>query len=193
MDYFQHIQKLHDQLRSVIATGPDGSETGMDEAMRIGIDMIGSVNRNNGKVMIIGNGGSAAIASHLSIDLARNGGVPAMTFNEATSLTCFGNDFGYEHVFSHQVALNGDKNDLLIAISSSGASENILNAVAKARSRGCSVMTLSGFRSDNPLRSKGDLNYYVSSDHYGRVELSHMTLCHALIDMSGDSWSKEHV
>ncbi|MES9959617.1 MAG: SIS domain-containing protein, partial [Sedimenticola sp.] len=165
----------------------------MDEAMRIGIDMIGSVNRNNGKVMIIGNGGSAAIASHLSIDLARNGGVPAMTFNEATSLTCFGNDFGYEHVFSHQVALNGDKNDLLIAISSSGASENILNAVAEARTRGCSVMTLSGFRSDNPLRSKGDLNYYVSSDHYGRVELSHMTLCHALIDMSGDSWSKEHV
>lgn len=185
LNYIEHIGKLHNLLTDAEASDHLGQPISMDVALQQAIDTIGTVHGAGGKVMIVGNGGSAAIASHLAIDLVRNGGVAAMTFNDASSITCLGNDFGYTEVFTRQLALHSRPGDLLIAISSSGASANILNAVDEAKKRGCSVMTLSGFLNDNPLRSMGKINFYVESDHYGRVELSHMTLCHALLDLSG--------
>ncbi len=73
--------------------------------------------------------------------------------------------------------------DVLVAISSSGRSENILRGVEAARGKGCEVITMSGFTSDNPLRKTGRLNFYVPSDSYGYVEISHLTLCHCILDM----------
>src|SRR5271156_2379328 len=109
------------------------------------------------KIIFIGNGGSAGIASHLAIDFSKNGGLRAMAFNDPAALTCLGNDLGYEQVFAKQLELHLRSGDLLVAISSSGRSPNILNAVAVARSGGCRVATLSGFSADNELRRAGDL------------------------------------
>jgi D-sedoheptulose 7-phosphate isomerase len=135
------------------------------------------------KIMIVGNGGSAGIASHTAIDFSKNANLRALAFNDSSALTCLGNDFGYEHVFAKQIEFHGKPNDLLIAISSSGGSPNILNAVAAARARNIRVVTFSGFKADNALRRSGDLNFYVPASEYGFVEMAHQALLHALLDL----------
>lgn len=134
------------------------------------------------KVLFIGNGGSAAIASHMAIDFWKNGNMPAMAFNDGSLLTCISNDFGYQHVFEKPIEMFAGTGDVLFAISSSGKSDNILRGVAAARTKGCKIVTLSGFKEDNPLRGIGDLNLFVSSMEYGQVEVIHQYICHWILD-----------
>ena len=135
------------------------------------------------KLMFIGNGGSAAIASHMATDFTKNGNLRTVSFNDGSMLTCLGNDLGYENVFARQIEMHARLGDLLVAISSSGRSANILKGVAAARAGGCAVLTLSGFNADNPLRRAGDVNLWVNSGEYGFVEVAHLALCHAVLDM----------
>jgi D-sedoheptulose 7-phosphate isomerase len=134
------------------------------------------------KLIFVGNGGSAAIASHMATDYSKNGDVRSIALNDSAMLTCLGNDLGYERVFAKQIELHARPGDLVIAISSSGRSANILNAVKAARSAKCTVVTFSGFTDDNPLRGLGDINFYIASDRYGFVEIGHLTICHAILD-----------
>jgi D-sedoheptulose 7-phosphate isomerase len=113
------------------------------------------------KIIFVGNGGSAGIASHLAIDFSKNGGLRSLAFNDASALTCLGNDLGYENVFAKQLDFHARPGDLLIAISSSGRSPNILNAVKAARAHDCKVVTFSGFTEENDLRKTGDVNFYI--------------------------------
>lgn len=136
-----------------------------------------------GTIFFIGNGGSAGIASHMAIDFTKNGGMRALAFNDGAYLTCLGNDLGFDQVFAKSLDMHARSGDLLIAISSSGRSANILNGVRIARDRGCAIVTLSGFGADNPLRAMGDLNFYIGSGEYGFVELSHLTLIHTALDL----------
>lgn len=135
------------------------------------------------KVIFAGNGGSAGISSHLAIDLAKNAGVPSICFNDASLITCLGNDFGYENWMAHALRLQAHKGDCFVAISSSGKSRNILNAVAKAREMGLSVVTLSGMAPDNPLRGLGDADFWIDSRSYNLVETAHQFLMMAVIDL----------
>jgi D-sedoheptulose 7-phosphate isomerase len=135
------------------------------------------------KIVFIGNGGSAGIASHLAIDFSKNGGLRALAFNDPSALTCLGNDLGYENVFAKQLDFHARPGDLLVAISSSGRSPNILAAVKMARSRDCRVVTFSGFTEGNDLRRTGDVNFFVRSGEYGFVEIAHLALCHAILDL----------
>src|SRR5215469_7099210 len=135
------------------------------------------------KIIFVGNGGSAGLASHLAIDFSKNGGLRSLAFNDASALTCLGNDLGYENVFAKQLEFHARAGDLLIAISSSGKSANILAAVAAARTAKVGVVTFSGFGRDNALRLAGDLNFYVRSGEYGFVEVAHLSLCHAILDL----------
>lgn len=129
--------------------------------------------KERAKLIFIGNGGSAAIASHQAMDFFNNCNIKTLTFNDPVLLTCMANDFGYENVFSRPIAVKAEKGDILVAISSSGKSQNILNAVQAAKERGCHIITMSGFGPDNPLRKEGDINFYVVSDSYRFVEATH--------------------
>ena len=131
--------------------------------------------------MLVGNGGSAAIASHIAVDLSKNAGIRATAFNDASALTCLANDYGYEDVFRKQVLYHGARGDVLVAISSSGKSPNILRAAETANNI-MPVFTFSGFEADNPLRQMGDLNFYVPSNSYGLVETAHQLLLHYVVD-----------
>ena len=111
------------------------------------------------------------------------GGLRSLAFTDASALTCLGNDLGYENVFAKQIDFHARRGDLVIATSSSGNSPNILNGVSAARDRGCHVVTFSGFKDDNKLRRLGDVNFYVSSLQYGFVEIAHLSLCHAILDI----------
>jgi len=138
------------------------------------------------KLIFVGNGGSAAIASHMATDYSMNGGVRSLALNDGSMVTCLGNDLGYEQIFAKQIELYARKGDLLVAISSSGRSANIVQAVIAARKACCAVITFTGFTAENPLRRLGDLNFYIASERYGFVEIGHLTLCHAVLDFLCD-------
>jgi D-sedoheptulose 7-phosphate isomerase len=134
------------------------------------------------KVILAGNGGSAAMASHVAVDLTKAARIRSINFNEADLLTCFANDYGYENVFEKAVEYYGDKGDLLVLISSSGQSKNVLNAAKKARGMGIGVVTLTGFKIDNRLRQMGDFNLWVDSTSYNVVEMTHHVWLVAIVD-----------
>ncbi len=170
-DYFARLQEanaLGDSLMDKVAATRDAF-TAAKEA--------------GGKVAIVGNGGSAGIAAHIAIDLAKNGRVPAVCFNDAAQITCLANDYGFENWLAHAVRMNLRKGDVLVAISSSGKSPNILNAVGAARDLGLSVVTLSGFLPDNPLRALGDINFWADSRAYNIVETVHQFWLMSVIDL----------
>ena len=105
-----------------------------------------------------------------------------MAFNDAALLTCISNDFGYDNVFAKPIEMFARAGDILVAISSSGKSENIIKATRMALSKKCKVISLSGFNKNNPLRSLGDVNFYVPSCSYGQVEVMHHSICHCMLD-----------
>jgi D-sedoheptulose 7-phosphate isomerase len=180
-DYYNH---LAGQLCRVMVTDDTGAALTQGEAVSRVIGWARAAHADGRKLMFIGNGGSAGICSHMATDYSKNGNMRALAFNDGSMLTCLGNDLGYENVFAKQIDLHGAKGDLLIAISSGGRSQNILNAVAVARRRGCRIVTLSGFGADNPLRKLGDINFYLASGQYGFVEVGHLAICHAILDFA---------
>jgi D-sedoheptulose 7-phosphate isomerase len=137
----------------------------------------------SGRVIFVGNGGSAGIASHLAIDLSKNASVPAACFSDASMMSCLANDYGFEQWLAYAVRLNARAGDCLVAISSSGRSKNIINAVAKAREMKLDIVTLSGMNPDNPLRTLGDVNFWVDSRSYNIVETAHQFWMMAAIDL----------
>lgn len=178
----KYVSELGACFLKAEVSGENTAPLDFDAALQQALKLILKTKSTGGKVIFIGNGGSAAIASHQAVDFWKNGKVRAIAFNDSSLLTCVSNDFGYEQVFERPIDMFAEGSDVLIAISSSGQSENILRAVDKAKSKKCSVITLSGFKPDNPLRRKGQLNFYVPSESYGLVEISHLIICHYLAD-----------
>jgi D-sedoheptulose 7-phosphate isomerase len=146
-------------------------------------DLLLDVRRRGSKTIIVGNGGSSAIASHLAIDFAKNAKIPVICFGDAAQITCLANDYGYENWLMAAIRMNGKEGDALVAISSSGKSPNILNGVAAARELGMSVVTLSGFTAENPLRKLGDINFWIDSKAYNIVETAHQFWLMSVIDL----------
>lgn len=138
--------------------------------------------RKHKKVIIVGNGASAAIASHVSVDLTKNAGIRTINFNEYDLITCLANDYGYEKWVEKALQFYAEADDVIILISSSGSSENIINAAKKAKEMGLTVITLSGFGKDNPLKGLGALNLWVDSGEYNIIETIHQAWLLALVD-----------
>lgn len=170
-------------------TDIQGIERSLEQGTRAALDLLLTTKRGGGNVYIIGNGGSASVASHIANDFCNIGELRVMTLHEPTSLTCFTNDYGYERAYAVQIEKMARKGDLIIAISSSGKSRNIVNAAVAMRNYAGYVITLSGFSATNPLRHIGDLNYWVPSHEYGLVEIAHLFALHHWSDRMGFEWA----
>ena len=138
---------------------------------------------NKSKVYIVGNGGSASIASHVSVDFAKVARVPSSTFNNSNLITCFANDYGYENWVVEAIKAYTNINDLIILISSSGTSKNIVNAAQYCKDNNIDLITLSGFTKDNPLSTLGNVNFHIESTEYNYIEMSHHIILLALVDI----------
>ncbi len=165
---------------AIYSLGTDSASEG--DAFSVTYALLEKIKREKAKVYFIGNGGSCAIASHFAIDFLNKLEIPSFAFQDMSQTTCIANDFGYEKIFSLPLDRVLEEKDLLIAISSSGKSENILEGVFTARRRGACVMTFTGFSEENPVKLKGDINYWIPSFEYGLVETAHFILLHALVD-----------
>lgn len=178
----QFFSGLQECLDGTEVRGRDADETfKVDRALKMVEELLADCNKRGGTVHFIGNGGSAAIASHMAIDFSKNKGVRARTLNDVPTLTACGNDFGYDMVFAKQLEWYARKPDVAVIVSSSGRSPNIINAAIEARTRLNAIVTLSGMNPNNALRRRGDVNFYVPSASYALVELAHMALLHSLV------------
>lgn len=159
--------------------------TGDQKTLREGLTYLNeglkACHESGNKVILIGNGGSSAICSHLAIDLSKNHKVRAISFNDFPTLLCLANDFGFDHVFVKQLEFHARPGDCLICISSSGKSINIRSAASYGREHDLKVFTLTGMREGNPLSNLGHVNFWVPATDYGIVELAHATLLHSLV------------
>ena len=178
-NYFHNLAVLSENFQ---VTDKQGQLLSFEKGINRTATLIHRQSQQKKKVIFIGNGGSAAAAAHQAVDYWRNGGFRAIAFNDGMLLTCIGNDFGYEQVFSKPIATFAEPGDILFAISSSGQSANILAGCRQATQMGCHVITLSAFQSDNPLRQLGDLNFYVPTMAYGFAEITHLCICHCILD-----------
>ncbi len=167
-------------------TAKDGLSLGIEPGIAAALQIITQARDKGGSVYVIGNGGSAAVASHAVIDLINVVKLRAFTLHEPSVLTCIVNDYGYENAYSRLLVNMARPGDVLIAISSSGRSINIHNAAIQVVNNGGSVITLSGFLHDNPLRSLGDVNVWLDASDYGLVEVGHQFILHNMSDRFGE-------
>jgi D-sedoheptulose 7-phosphate isomerase len=142
--------------------------------------------KSSKSLFFLGNGGSNSICSHMMEDFMKLAGYPTYSFSDAALITCYANDFGYEKAMAEWMKLYFTADDLLVAVSSSGESKNILNAVAFAKARAGKVITLSAFKPDNSLRKSGDINFYVDVNSYGIAECYHQVILHIILDSLKD-------
>ncbi|NOS76782.1 MAG: SIS domain-containing protein [Nitrospira sp.] len=168
-------------------TGKNGAALGIEPGMAAAMQLLGQARRDKHSVYVIGNGGSASIASHTVNDFVNVAKLRAYTLHDSSLLTCMANDYGYENAFARILAEVASPKDVLVAVSSSGNSKNIRNAAVQAATGGMFVVTLSGFAPDNPLRSLGDINVWLDSRSYGQVEIGHQFILHNLADRFGAS------
>ncbi len=136
------------------------------------------------KTLIFGNGGSAAIASHFSVDLTKNAGFKCQNFNESDLITCFSNDYGFENWIAKAIEFYGNPGDLLILISSSGKSKNMIKGANSAKRKDfSSIITFSGFEKGNPLSTAGDINFWIDSVAYNFIENIHQIWLLSIVDL----------
>lgn len=143
---------------------------------------LNKVKKNNNKVIIFGNGGSAAIANHFTVDLTKVCNIRCVNFNESSLLTCFSNDYGYENWVKKCLEFHCDKNDVVIFISSSGESKNIVNGCDYARKAGFFTISFSGFNKNNSLNKLAHVNFWVNSSVYNIIENVHQIILLSLVD-----------
>lgn len=138
---------------------------------------------NGNKMIFAGNGGSAAIASHAAVDFTKQAGVRSINFNESDLITCFANDYGYDKWIVKAIEFYGDTGDVVVLFGSSGKSPNIVNAAEFAKDNGFTLVTFSGFEEDNPLKSMGEINFWVESKAYNIIENIHQIWILAICDL----------
>ncbi len=154
-----------------------------DDQLNQSIKIINKSIKNNGKVYIVGNGGSSSIASHVSVDFAKVASVPSSTFNNANLITCFANDYGYENWVTEAIKAYMKPKDIIIFISSSGISKNIVNAAKYCKKNSIKSITFSGFKKNNPLSKLGNVNFYINSNQYNFIEMAHHIILVYLVDI----------
>ncbi|MBD63448.1 MAG: phosphoheptose isomerase [Gammaproteobacteria bacterium] len=140
------------------------------------------IKNSDGKLIFAGNGASASISAHGAVDFTKQGGVRAVTFNEANVITCFSNDFGYDNWVCEALKFYAKKNDAIVLISVSGESPSVVNAAETAKDLGIPIITFTGRDQNNSLKSLGDVNFWVDSNAYNIVECIHMIWVTTVID-----------
>tara|TARA_B110000971_G_C19865464_1_gene433634 strand:+ start:285 stop:839 length:555 start_codon:yes stop_codon:yes gene_type:complete len=143
-----------------------------------------NIKKNNNKILIFGNGGSAAIASHFSVDMTKIGKIRTVNFNESDLLTCFSNDYGYENWVKKCIEFYSDDGDLIILISSSGESKNMINAAKFCNKKKLKLVTFTGFKKSNKLKKYGNLNFWTKSSIYNHIENIHQYWLLLLTDIA---------
>lgn len=180
----KYIEELIEKIRETEVWVRDKKKCAdYSEGITLLLEKFTEHKKNGSSVFFIGNGGSSAIAGHMTADFMKNGGMKTYSLYDNAVTTCMGNDYGYEYIFSRPLEFLLNPGDLLVAISSSGNSRNICSAIETAGSRDVEVITFTGFRPDNQAKQMGAVNVYVPSEKYGIVESVHNLVLQQIVDL----------
>jgi D-sedoheptulose 7-phosphate isomerase len=149
-----------------------------------------------GRLFFIGNGASAAFSNHMALDWSKNGGLYATSLSDSALLTALSNDYSYEQAFVEFLKIESvNKNDLIVTISSSGNSKNIINVLEYCNLAKIKTIGFSGLKNDNKTRLLADFSLYVPKKTYGIVECIHQVFLHLWLDkfMGIFEWKREDV
>ena len=147
------------------------------------VELIEKKIKAKNKIYIVGNGGSASIASHVSVDFVKVAKIRSSTFNNSNIITCLANDYGYENWVEEAIKAYCSFEDLMILISSSGKSANIVNAANYCKQNNIDLITLSGFEKNNDLSKLGIINFHVNSTNYNYIEMTHHIVLLNIVDI----------
>ncbi|MCP4351298.1 MAG: SIS domain-containing protein [Desulfobacterales bacterium] len=182
MNWQNNISDLYSVLENLSIKNEQGNELKHDEGFSLWEELTLDIRRTDNRVFFIGNGASASMSSHFAADLAKNGKIQTEVFTDLSLLTAIANDISFEQVFAEPLKLKMAKGDMLVAISSSGNSPNVLRGAETARTLEGTVITLSAMKESNALRKLGDLNFYVPARTYGLAETGHAAILHCWMD-----------
>lgn len=181
--YRSYRNDVQNALAGMLATAANAQTIQQEDAFQLWLELTRTVYKNGRTLFFIGNGASAGMAAHMAADATKNGGFRALNFNDAPLMTAISNDIEYAECFALPLGRFAQPGDLLITISSSGNSENVIRGITTAHELGVKVVTLSGMKSDNRSRAVGDLNFYIPARTYGIVECAHQVLLHCWLDL----------
>lgn len=179
--YNDFMSKITEVLQNMVVS-KSGESLSQEDGMNSWVSITREAKNLNKNFYFVGNGASAAMAAHMSADAAKNGELKSQCFNESSLMTAIGNDIDYKEVFAYPINRFANEGDVLITISSSGNSPNIVRAIEVAKEKRMKVVTLSGMKEDNKSRAMGDLNFWIPSKSYGIVESTHQCLLHCWLD-----------
>lgn len=183
MDFFgNYIEDVSTSLKRMQVTENSGDIISTEQGVKKWCEATVELSASNNTMFFAGNGASASMASHMSADASKNGGFRSLAFNDISMLTAVSNDISYKECFALPLQRFANPGDILVTISSSGNSPNIIRAIDAAREIGLRVITVSGMKPNNRSRQMGDLNFYIPADTYGIVESSHQVLLHCWLD-----------
>ena len=183
MDWLKTISALGSIMSSMIVTGSEGETIEPDKAFAEWLEYTKGLRNECNYLFLIGNGASSSMASHFATDITKNGGIKTHVFTDSSLLTAVGNDYCFEELYVKPLQWYAKSGDILVAISSSGNSANIVQGCEYARSIGMKIVTLSAMNSDNRLRSSGNLNFYITAKTYGHAESVHAIILHHWMDI----------
>lgn len=185
----QYIKELTAKIENTefwYGKSPQAKSESYDEGISLLVDIFTRHKEKNAQLFFMGNGGSSAIASHMTADFMKNGGMNTYNLYDNAVTTCMGNDYGYEYIFSRPMEFLVREGDLVVAVSSSGNSANIIHAVQVAKKKQASVITFTGFKPENSVKQLGDINVYVPCEKYGMVESIHNLILQQIVDVIMD-------
>lgn len=182
-DWESYRRKISSLMGQIQAEDISGRRIPVDTAFETLYQLTCALRSERKTIYCIGNGASASIASHFAADMAKNGALHTEVFSDLALLTAIGNDLGFENVFREPLSKRAVPSDMLAAVSSSGNSPNILNAVCWAREAGVRIVTFTAMSAENRLRRLGDLNFYFPAATYGDAESLHASALHYWINM----------
>ena len=167
--YLRYIQKINHVLNNI-------------ELNKIEIlEKLNKKSKNN-KILIFGNGAGASIASHFANDLSNISKIKTLSFDNSAHLTCFANDYGFENWVRKTIEIYADKNDLVILLSASGKSKNIINAAKYCKSKRIKYFSISGFDKNNLLNKSSKNFIWINSKSYNEIEISQLLVLLSIID-----------
>lgn len=188
MSFFKQFNEtVYDSLKNCIVTDKNQNVIDIGQGMDEWVARTDQLKKENATMYFVGNGASSMMAGHMSADAAKNGQIRAQAFHETSLMTAVSNDISYENVFAYPLRRFADPGDVLVTISSSGNSPNIMAAIKVANELGLESITLSGKSPDNGSRPLGILNFYIPSQSYGIIECAHQVLLHSWLDQYMDA------
>ena len=145
-------------------------------------DLILKTSKKKGKILIFGNGGNISTAAHFATDMTKNAKIKTMVFNDPNLITCFSNDYGFNQWVKKTIEYYGSKKDLIILLSVSGESQNLVNAAKYCKKNKINCISISGFKRNNSLSRYAKISLWINSKSYNLVEIIQMTILLSFID-----------